>query len=647
MSGIAAILQLDGAPPKAGGIEAMCAAMSYRGPDGIAYWRGDSAALGHLMMRTTRESLEEVQPLANEDESLILVMDGHLHNWTELREDLLSRGARLRTRSDAELVLRAFEIWGRDCLIRLEGEFSLLVWDPRNRRALLARDHAGLRPLHYNWDGERLVVASDLAAFMALDGAAMRPNPGMIVEHLADEWISHDETVWEGVLRVVQAHWVEIDPGCKRSARYWEPPFEVTIRHRSEQDYAEEYRELLIDCVRRSSRSVAPLAFEVSGGLDSSANFAVAHGLLKAGRLEAPSIDPYCFLFDKSEIEADEIEYARAVTDHLGVVLNEIPPAFPSPAWCLEQSLQDADMAMFPNTAMSLAMWSKYRAAGSRVAINGEGGDEWTGGKPFYYAEYFRGREFGKLLSAAREDWRDVGAVSTALYLGRFGFGRFVPGFMKALRRRLLLPRGPNQFDGAFWLKPEFDILLTQRRAAVDKQDFMRIPGLPQRYKYMILHDPFLMIARDWSDRLAAQSGFEYRAPMYARRFIEYSFTTPERLRFRGDTRKWLHSKAMAGILPAKVTTRKTKADFSVAFTRPMAEVQVGLRAELAESSGCLDPAGVERLFACQANPDPDLRAVWEAWGLLSCRYLRHALDGRPVPWTSGTGPGLLQSYGG
>ena len=112
MSGIAGIIHFDGAPIEPGQIEKMTAAMAHRGPDGIHHWVKGSVALGQCMLRTTPESLEETQPLTNEDESLVLVMDGRVDNWEELRKELLGRGAVLRTRADAELVLRAYEVWG-------------------------------------------------------------------------------------------------------------------------------------------------------------------------------------------------------------------------------------------------------------------------------------------------------------------------------------------------------------------------------------------------------------------------------------------------------------------------------------------------------------------------------------------------------
>ena len=160
MSVIAGVIRFDGGPIEPRLIEKVTSAMHYRGPDGINHWVRGSVALGQCMLRTTPESVEETQPLANEDESLVLIMDGRVDNWEELRRELLGRGAKLRTRADAELALRAYETWGRDCLTHIDGDFALAIWDARRREAFCARDRVGVKPFYYQWNGRRLVFAS-------------------------------------------------------------------------------------------------------------------------------------------------------------------------------------------------------------------------------------------------------------------------------------------------------------------------------------------------------------------------------------------------------------------------------------------------------------------------------------------------------
>ena len=288
MSGIAGIIHFDGRPVEPGQVEAMTAAMHYRGPDGINHWRRGNVALGQCMLRTTPESLEETQPLTNEDESLVLVMDGRVDNWEELRRELLGKGAVLRTRADAELVLRAYEVWGRDCLPHIDGDFALVIWDARRQEAFCARDRMGNKPFTYHWTGKTLYFASEQQAILRQPAVAQVLNEDMVAEYLAAQWFSSTETLWQGVLRLEAAHTLVVTPSGPTLNRYWAPDLQASLSFRSDQECAEHYRALLFDVVRRLSRASHPVACEVSGGLDSSAIFAVAETLRRQGQLPAP-----------------------------------------------------------------------------------------------------------------------------------------------------------------------------------------------------------------------------------------------------------------------------------------------------------------------------------------------------------------------
>ena len=265
----------------------MTAAMQYRGPDGIHHWRRGNVALGQCMLRTTPESLEETQPLTNEDESLVLVMDGRVYNWEELRRELLGKGAVLRTRADAELVLRAYEVWGRDCLTRIDGDFALVIWDARRQEAFCARDRMGNKPFTYHWTGKTLYFASEQQAILRQPSVPQVLNEGMVAEYLAAQWFSRTETLWQDVLRLDAAHTMVVTPSGPTLSHYWAPDLQASLSFRSDQECAEHYRALLFDVVRRLSRSTHPIACEVSGGLDSSAIFAVAENPEATGKLAA------------------------------------------------------------------------------------------------------------------------------------------------------------------------------------------------------------------------------------------------------------------------------------------------------------------------------------------------------------------------
>ena len=267
MSGIAGIVHFDGAPIEPGLIEKMTTSISHRGPDGIRHWYGGSIALGQCMFRTTPESLEEIQPWLSEDGRYALVMDGRLDTWEELRQVLLHKGCRLRNRSDAELVLQAFQFWNTDCLQYIEGDFAFVVWDNMQRKLHCIRDRMGSKPFHYHWNGKTFSFASEHHSLLLIPWIEKTPNESMLVDYLLAMWCTKDETFWKDIWRLPQAHRLEIDASGFRLIQYWQPELTELLTFNNDDEYFECYRSLFIDAVRRSSRSHKRVAYEVSGGL--------------------------------------------------------------------------------------------------------------------------------------------------------------------------------------------------------------------------------------------------------------------------------------------------------------------------------------------------------------------------------------------
>lgn len=591
MSGIAGIVRFDRAPLEPGLVEKMTGAMAHRGPDGIGHWRSGPVALGQCMLRTTAESLDETQPLANEDDSLVLVMDGRLDNRAELRTELLARSAVLRNRSDAELVLRAYETWGRECLARLDGDFALVVWDARRRTAFCARDRLGTRPFNYRWDGTTFEFASELHALLALPGARAELNEGLLAEYLSNDWRSRDETPWRGVRRLVAAHWLEAGPRGQTDGRYWRPDLQAQFAYRRDEDYVAHYRALLKDAIRRASHTHRPLACEVSGGLDSSAVFAVAAGLLRRQALPAPSLAGYTLRLE-NDPAADELAYARGVGAHAGIPVREVDATRQPISWYRDWARKYREFPGYPNGVMGWGIRAAARAQGCRVLLVGTGGDEWLAGSRDYYAEELaagRWRSFAQCLGA---DLREAGATRTARWLARSCAVAFLP--------RPLLPA-------------------RYRRAAVTAA-----PGRAGQAALLdTLHAPYDAIAWEAEERLAASLGLELRRPLSSTAMVQFAFSTPERLRLRGNVDKLLHRRALAGLLPALVLERRSKADFMGTFRSYGAELR--RYAASAGPDGWLRTDEREALLAGFGEPSRRGIPEWRLWSWLGWRLLAAA----------------------
>ena len=272
MSGIAGIVYFDGKPVDPGQVETMTAAIRHRGPDGIQHWRRGSIALGHCMLATTPEALHEAQPLSNEDESLVLVMDGRVDNREELRRALRGKGAVLRTQTDAEMVLRAYEVWGAQCPDRIIGECTFFVWDARRQTLFGARDAAGTRHFYYHAGRSWFGFASEIKGLLATGLVETRLNEFRVLDYLVEEFDRDDQvgTFYQDILRLPAGHAIEVSAQGVKIWRYWEPGQLPVNKFASRQECAEAFLDQLRVAVRCRLRSNGPVGAMLSGGLDSS-----------------------------------------------------------------------------------------------------------------------------------------------------------------------------------------------------------------------------------------------------------------------------------------------------------------------------------------------------------------------------------------
>lgn len=562
MSGIAGIIRFDGKPVPTGTVDLMTQRMQYRGPHGIRHWHDRSVALGQCMFQTTPESTDEMQPLSNEDESVVLVMDGRVDNWTELRSELIKGGARLRTRADAELVLRAYERWGKGCVDHMDGDFALAIWDARQRQAFCVRDRLGLKPFHYHWDGRTLAFASDLAPVLELPWVNEQPNLDLAAEMMADEWYSRGETLWQGIFRLIPAHTLVVDANGLRVSEYWMPDVTSLLKYRSDREYVDHYRELITETVRRQSRSSGMVAVEVSGGLDSTAIFCLTEHLRRRAKLQAPATSGYTLTFDPKSA-ANEIDMARLVGAHLGVAINEVPHVAPSIDWYAECARATRDFPGYPNGAMHAPLYRQAAADGAEVLLTGLGGDQLLQGSFEYYAEELREGNWRNLLSCILADTHVFGRGHTAWMLVRHGLFPLAPSrFKSALRARK--PRTlDDSVRSAYWLSDDMRKRVVDRRSARQAVAMKRTRRRGQGALFQALRYPFDELGRELMERLAAKHAIELRHPFLSTALVQFAFATPERMRRRGAWDKYIHRIALQRLLPQAIASRSTKADFA------------------------------------------------------------------------------------
>ena len=624
MSGIAGIIHFDGAPADLDLISQMTAAMPYRGPDGINHWVKGPVALGQCMLCTTPESLEETQPWPNEDESLVLVMDGRVDNWEELRKELLGRGARLRNRSDAELVLRAYEIWGDDCPDHIDGDFALAIWNARERTVFCARDRVGNKPFHYHWDGKRFVFASELHTILDLPWVKQELNEGMVAEFLAIEWYSRDETFWQGIRRLVAAHRMKVDTNGPKLDRYWFPDLSSVLSYKRDEEYVEHYRDLFTDIVRRMSRSHKPLACDVSGGLDSSAIFAIAENLHQQHKLLSPSVEGYTLDFH-DDADANELEYAHAVGEYWGKKIREVKPSLMPASWYQDWTRHYHEFPAYPNFTMNMSLRSEALSRGSRVVLLGLGGDEWLTGNRTYYADLLANREWAALVQILKRDSMATSFSRSVWYIVRYGLFFLLPDSvittLRDIKRASIVPH--TETSRHSWLTRPLKAQLDQRRQQYHQDQQLQTQRPGSKSFLIKLESPTFTTFHELEERMTGSRGMERRLPFWDTKMIQFAFSLPAQHSLKGNVGKALHRSAMKGFLPELVLERTTKAEFSIAFRSVMTEINGQFnKDEFSKRAAWVDLQEAEKLWQDYNRGDRNGIPDWRLWALFGCHHL-------------------------
>ena len=341
--------------------------------------------LGHRRLAIIDLSSAASQPMGNESGELIIVYNGELFNFRQLRLQLEGAGHRFHSNSDTEVVIHGYEQWGEGCLDRFNGQFALAIWDTRRRQVFLARDRYGVKPLYYYHDSERLIFASEIKAILEHPAVAARLSYPALGEYLTFQNIFTNLTLFDGVKLLQPGCTLCLTPGSDdpvRWRRYWDYEFRPDPGLTSAEECSEELYRLFEQAVGRQLVSDVPVGSYLSGGMDSGSITAIA-------ARQIPRIHTFTGGFDLSSASGLELSFdERAAseemanlfkTEHYEVVLHagDMEHVLPELVWHLEDL----------RVGQSYPNYYAARLAGKfvKVVLSGAGGDELFGGYPWRY----------------------------------------------------------------------------------------------------------------------------------------------------------------------------------------------------------------------------------------------------------------------
>ncbi|MEY2539288.1 MAG: hypothetical protein QOG67_3028, partial [Verrucomicrobiota bacterium] len=271
MSGVVGIYNIDGAPVSRPLLEQMTSSLAYRGPDRQHVWVRDSIGFGHTLLATTWESKCECQPLTLDD-TVWIVADARLDGRSELLEKLRAHFHQpLAAAPDSELILRAYQAWGEDCVAQLYGDFAFAIWDSRHRRLFCARDQLGVKPLYYAVAGRSFLFSNTLNCLRTHPGVSDSLNDLAIADYLLFGFPQDPAaTSFADIQRLPPAHTLAVSDSVSAPRRYWSLAPYSSIRYAKSDDYVGAFHEILRSAVEDRLRCDRAGMF-LSGGMDSSA----------------------------------------------------------------------------------------------------------------------------------------------------------------------------------------------------------------------------------------------------------------------------------------------------------------------------------------------------------------------------------------
>lgn len=540
--------------------------LKHRGRDDEGIFLHDNIGLGHKRLSII-DVTNGKQPMTNEEGTVWIVFNGAVYNYLELRQELVQKGHNIKTYCDTEIIIHAYEEYGKDCVSRFNGMFSFVIWDQNKQEIFAARDRFGVKPFYYSMQDGEFIFASEIKALLSHNPALRKVNMKGLKDYYVFQYTLADKTLFEGVKKLEPGYHltIKINDGFRANIeQYWDFNFNYDLYH-TEDYFVDKVRFLLEDAVKIRLRSDVPVGAHLSGGLDSSSVVSFAASLL-----EGMNIKTFTGGFSDSK-EYDETYYAKLVAKHSKADYYEIFPT----ASDFADSIQDiiyyldepgAGPGVFPQY-----MVSKLASQHVKVVLGGQGGDEIFAGYARYMVAYLE-----ESLKGAIEDTANRGEFVTTLssIIPNLNLlSNYKPMLQHFFKEGLFGPQDQRYFrliDRSEGMKDVLDSdLFTESSSYSVFDDYQKIFNRSNATSYldkMLYFDvkaslPALLHVED---RTSMAVGLESRLPLLDYRLMELVATIPPVIKFQSGKSKNILKQAVKNHVPDEIINRKDKMGFPV-----------------------------------------------------------------------------------
>lgn len=541
MCGIAGIIDFSGRPVEAEELRVMADRMRHRGPNDEGYFR--SANVGLAMRRLSIIDLSGgQQPIANEDGTIWVVLNGEIYNFIELRRELEKKGHRFKTQSDTEVIVHLYEEKGTGAVNDLNGMFAFALYDSIKRALWVVRDRLGIKPLFYCEEGGQFQFSSDLDSLCR--GVSRRISTQSLALYLAYSYVPTPSTIYEGMMKLPPAHWLWIENGRVLKRSYWSINGIQDWRG-SVADAAEAVHGLLADAVRLQMRSDVPVGVFLSGGLDSSAVAAFA-----ATHAEQPL---QTLTIDFEGKSSSDALFARMVSERYQTVHHELHLGSNKALDALDEMIGRIDEPIYDSALIPSYTLAKHGlAAGFKVLLTGAGGDEIFAGYRRHHPPSFGSPTW--VAEALHPTARSLVSSVWQLFQPNRGLRARAPSFAFASTlgglnfqtcKRLIHDR--HLLD-----RLEEDIQRRFRELDVPRSEGGYIYSRMMLDLGHYLVDDVLAL----TDKATMAASVEARVPLLDHRLVELAFSLPEQINVLRGRPKGLFREVMKPLLPASLLRR-------------------------------------------------------------------------------------------
>ncbi len=573
----------------------------HRGPDAEGYFCEGPVGLGHRRLSIIDLSTGS-QPMSSDDGRFVIVFNGEIYNFQEIRTRLEKSGVSFKTHSDTEVLLKFYIHEGEKCLTQLNGMFSFVVWDKKERRLFAARDRMGKKPFYYWNTPWGFAFASECKAFLPHPRFSPQLDTEALVHFFQYEYVPAPYSIFHGVKKLAAGHCLIWDQSGLEIKRYWDIPLTSSASKKKsdwdEQEVQSKIVSLLDQAVETRLVSDVPLGVFLSGGLDSSSVVA-----LMARHREGKDIKTFSINFDEPSF--DESAYSSLIakkfsTTHYQQTLtaSKMIDILPEVADFLDEPF--ADYSIIPTYLLS-----KFTRQHVTVALGGDGSDELFAGYPTFYAgrlaskipSFFQKgmKAFARHLPVSDKD------MSFEFKLKQFLYGAGYPpvlrnqvwlgAFHREEQLSLFEPSSP-----AHTLLQDSDPLDLVRQVMLSCPSKNRGDQMLYFYQKFYLCDDILVKA----DRASMAASLEVRAPFLDKNFVEYVSTLPFEFKMKGSQTKFLLKKALESVLPHDIIYRPKKG-FGIPIAQWLKEelrpvLQQTLHHDRIKKAGIFNPIVVDRL---------------------------------------------------